>query len=278
MRQSVLLKVALRAVRDPGFSPALLADPAARAAELGLGRADVEALAGIARDGFEAMIGSLIAHRLLPLSLGRRFLVVPEGIRAPVPTDRLVIRIDQRHTGAWIDSTGTSVSPGMVFGSGSHPTTALALAELENLVRQGDHVLDLGTGSGLLAMAAARLGAARVVACDIDEAAVTNAAANVHANDLDDAVTLVAGSVQALRAGGAARSYNVLVSNILAPAHHKHLADGLSELVAEGGAIVLAGFGSDQVAGLTESLERHGIGAVRVARHDPWAVIVGHKA
>ena len=162
MRQSAFLKVALRAVRDSAFAATLLADPAASAAELGLSRADVDELAELGRDGFETVIGSLIAHRLLPLPLGRRFLVVPQAFRAPIQTDRLVVRIDQTHTGAWIDSTGTSVSPGMVFGSGSHPTTALAMAELEGLVRKGDHVLDLGTGTGLLAIAAARLGAAGV--------------------------------------------------------------------------------------------------------------------
>ena len=100
----------------------------------------------------------------------------------------------------------------------------------------------------------------------------------MHANDLDDAVTLLAGSLDTLQAEGLVGPYDVIASNILAPAHLKNLADGLADMVPKGGSILLGGFDGAAVAGLSSSLEAHGVDAVRVARYGPWAVIVGRKA
>jgi ribosomal protein L11 methyltransferase len=93
---------------------------------------------------------------LQPMEVGARFFLVPEWRDDPTPAGRFRI----------------VVNPGMAFGTGVHETTRLCLEALEELVKPGDRVLDVGTGSGILARAAALLGAERVYACDTDPIAV----------------------------------------------------------------------------------------------------------
>lgn len=95
--------------------------------------------------------------RLGPMEVGRRFFLVPQWLDDPAPAGRLRI----------------AVNPGMAFGTGVHETTQLCLEALEEYVRPGVRVLDVGAGSGILAQAAGLLGASRVYACDIDPVAVS---------------------------------------------------------------------------------------------------------
>lgn len=90
------------------------------------------------------------------------------------------------------------VDPGMAFGTGEHETTRGVLRLLAQLIEPGDHVADLGTGSAVLAIAAARLGAARVIAIEIDPDAIGNAEANVASNDVGDRVTVIEGDAALL--------------------------------------------------------------------------------
>ncbi len=84
------------------------------------------------------------------------------------------------------------LDPGMAFGTGLHPTTQNCLARLEDIVEAGDRVLDVGTGSGILAIAAVKLGAARVVGVDTDELAVKTAVANADQNQVEDQFSFLA--------------------------------------------------------------------------------------
>jgi ribosomal protein L11 methyltransferase len=115
-----------------------------------------------------------------PLRIGRRFLIIPawqtEQVQ-PQPGDRLIV-----------------LDPGMAFGTGLHPSTQLCLRAMEEVVRPGQRVLDAGCGSGILSIAAARLGAAAVDAFDIDPLAVDATGANVALNDLPIPVRVFAGS------------------------------------------------------------------------------------
>jgi ribosomal protein L11 methyltransferase len=115
------------------------------------------------------------------LRIGRRLVVRPtwRDDYAPRPDD-LLIELD----------------PGMAFGSGLHPTTRLCLEVLEDALRPGQVVLDVGTGSGILSIAAARLGAARVLALDTDPLAVQIARENVALNRVEDVVQVEIGTVQ----------------------------------------------------------------------------------
>ena len=125
------------------------------------------------------------------------------------------------------------IDPGRAFGSGAHPSTLLALAALEALVLPGSTVLDVGCGSGVLAVGAARLGAGRVVAIDIDPAA--------HEATLDNAARNgVAVQVSASPVGAVTGRFDVVVANLLAPTLVE-LAVPLGERVGEHGSLVVSG-------------------------------------
>ncbi len=154
-----------------------------------------------------------------PILAGQRFFIVPSWRNDPTPSGRLRIELD----------------PGRAFGTGSHETTQLCLEALERLVKPGTSVLDLGTGSGILAIAAALLGAKPVWACDIDADAVEVARENIARAGV--AVHRFAGSARSVRPG----SVGLVVANINATTI-TNLAQELARLLAPGGGAVLSGF------------------------------------
>lgn len=129
------------------------------------------------------------------------------------------------------------INPGMAFGTGSHPTTRLVLRFLEQFVRGGERLLDYGCGSGILAIAAAKLGAGQIDAVDVDAQAVDVTRANALANE----VTLAASLPDGLAAG----RYDLLVANILAQPLID-LAPVLAGHTRTGGRLALAGILEDQ--------------------------------
>jgi ribosomal protein L11 methyltransferase len=153
-----------------------------------------------------------------PLSVGRAF-VRPSWVDAPVPPGMVEIVLD----------------PGMAFGTGSHPTTSLCLAALSDLLaaRPGASVLDVGTGSGLLAIAARKLGAGRVAANDNDPVAVEVARENAALNGA--ALELTGAPIEAI-----AGTFDVVVANILANVLVA-LAPALAAKVAPRGVLLLSG-------------------------------------
>jgi ribosomal protein L11 methyltransferase len=151
-----------------------------------------------------------------PVSIGARLWIGPSWAPAP-DTHRAVVRID----------------PGLAFGTGSHPTTRLMLRFLERRVRGGERLLDYGCGSGILAIAAARLGASHVDAVDSDPDAVRSAAENARVNGVAMLAVLPEDLPPAAR-------YDLVVSNILAQPLIL-LAPLLSARASEGGCVALAG-------------------------------------
>jgi len=138
-----------------------------------------------------------------PLPVGRRILIVPQWETVD-PGDRVPLSID----------------PGLLFGTGSHPTTKLCLGALERLVRPGQQVLDLGAGSGILSIAALLLGAGHATACDIDPNAPRVVRENAAQNHLDERhITPLCGDVLAegpLRREINGRQYDLILANIVA--------------------------------------------------------------
>jgi ribosomal protein L11 methyltransferase len=149
-----------------------------------------------------------------PIEVGARLWIGPSW-HEPTP-GRVVVRVD----------------PGLAFGTGTHPTTRLVLDYLERSLRAGESVLDYGCGSGILAITAAKLGAARVDAVDIDPQAVETASANARANGVSLRPTLPEALPAAL--------YDIVVSNILAQPLIA-LAPLLAARTADRGRIALAG-------------------------------------
>lgn len=127
-----------------------------------------------------------------PVRAGARLWIVPHWCEPPHDPAAVVVRLD----------------PGIAFGTGSHPSTRLVLAWLERTLHGGERVLDYGCGSGVLALAAARLGAGEVVAVDLDPQALRAAAANARGND----IALRTSTPEALGTG----TFDVVVANILA--------------------------------------------------------------
>ena len=130
------------------------------------------------------------------MDIGKRLAIVP-GWEA-YETDRMVITMD----------------PGMAFGTGTHETTSLCLEVLDERVRGGERVLDIGTGSGILAIAALRLGAACAEGVDIDPMCVRTAGENAQRNGVQDRFTVLVGDLSDKASG----VYNIITANIVAAA------------------------------------------------------------
>ena len=172
------------------------------------------------------------------------------------------------------------VDPGDAFGSGSHPTTRLCLEALEALALEstagaggslaGLRVADLGCGSGILAIAALRLGAIAVAAADTDSLAVRATTANAALNDLP--VEVAQGSLETLANLLDRRPADVLLCNILAPVIEA-LCPGFHRLLAPGGVGFLSGLLVDQAPALVRALAEAGWRAELRARQDPWALL-----
>ncbi len=181
-----------------------------------------------------------------PLLVGDRFFLVPDWRTDPEPPDRFRIL----------------VNPGMAFGTGRHETTRLCLEAIEQFVRPGMSFLDVGTGAGILAQAAALLGARPVWACDIDPEAAAIARGNAGEN-------VFIGSVDAVRSASA----QLIAANI-SPEAIARLAPELLRCLRPDGVALLSGFERHEAAALASELERHG-GSVLESRYQgTWALLV----
>ena len=186
-------------------------------------------------------------EQFAPLSIGPRLWIGPSWHEPPAGVPAAV-RLD----------------PGLAFGTGSHPSTRLALQFLERTLRGGESVLDYGCGSGILAIAAAKLGAAQVDAVDLDAQALETTEANARANR-------VAVRVAAPEALPAAR-YDIVVSNILAQPLML-LAPLLASRTAPGGRIALSGILESQAAEVARAYaERFDMS---VSAEEGWALLEG---
>ncbi|MFS8524035.1 MAG: 50S ribosomal protein L11 methyltransferase [Limnochordales bacterium] len=195
-----------------------------------------------------------------PLEIGRRLLVKPAWIDID-PGRRLVIELD----------------PGMAFGTGYHPTTALCLEALEDVVKPGHVVVDVGTGSGILGIAAARLGAAAVVGVDTEPEAVEAAVENVRRNGVGGVMTVARGSTDTARRMLAPPAQaDVVVVNILARVIDR-LAEELLELLKPGGVMVAGGIIDHAADGLMERLRSVGFGIEDERRRGEWCCLIARR-
>ncbi len=167
------------------------------------------------------------------------------------------------------------LDPGMAFGTGTHPTTQKCVLALEQVVRPGMRVLDVGTGSGILAIAAAKLGATAVSAVDTDLLAVQAADQNAQINGVSAVVQAWQGDLASV----AERPWDVVVVNILAPVIIDLLENGeLLEYVAGDGALILSGI-IDEQAPLVEAalLAAGGQTEKRLTQRD-WVSFIARRA
>lgn len=183
---------------------------------------------------------------------GGRVIIVPSWIEHEPKPGQLVIRLD----------------PGQAFGTGHHETTRLCLLALDRLVRPGIEVLDVGTGSGVLAIASILLGASHVDAIDIDPIAVDVARANGAENGVLDAISLRAGTMSP----GHRKQYELVVANISTDANIG-LAPVFGEVVAPGGKLVLSGILEPDAARVVEAMVAHGFRQDALELERDWSLI-----
>lgn len=191
-----------------------------------------------------------------PVRIGERIVVQPEWEPADdIRPNDVVITLD----------------PGMAFGTGTHPTTRLCLASLDAQVQPGHTVLDLGTGSGILAIAAAKLGASKVLAVDIDPVAVEAALENIQKNQTAEKVTVQEGGLESVVTS--ARRFDVVVANILARTIIAMADQHLGEIVRPGGVAIFSGIILDQVADVEAALQKAGLTLTGVRQEADWVAM-----
>lgn len=188
-----------------------------------------------------------------PVAVGRRLVVLPPWEARP-PGDRLPLVIE----------------PGRAFGTGHHGTTGGCLALLETVAERERpaRAIDLGTGSGILAVAAVRLGIARVLACDTDPDAVAAACANAERNGLGDRIDVVLADARAL----AAEPAPLVLANLLAAAH-RALAASYGRLVAPGGVLIAGGILDVEAEEVARALGPPGFAVEAEERFDGWTTL-----
>jgi len=193
-----------------------------------------------------------------PIPIGRRLLILPAWLEPPAG-DREVVRID----------------PSMAFGTGTHPTTQLCLELLEQTIQPGDTVIDVGCGSGILSIAAVKLGARQALAVDIDNAALRSTLENASANNVQDLIERGLGSVQEILAGRfSLRQAPLVLANILAPVIIRLVEAGLANLVVERGKIILSGILADQAPGVIMAGNQHGLHLLSQRQNGDWMALV----
>jgi len=186
------------------------------------------------------------------LTVGPRMRIVPSWIPYEPAPGEVTITLD----------------PGMAFGTGLHPTTQLCLQALEDLIVPGMRVLDVGTGSGILAIAAAKLGAAEVLGLDIDMIAVRTARENMQLNGVDSVVRVERGSVDTADHG----AYDLVLANILAEINAR-LAPDLARHTAPQGWLVASGILDTREPVVTQAFAAAGLEVARCWQQEDWLAL-----
>ena len=201
-----------------------------------------------------------------PIPIGKRLIIVPAWLETTDP-GRIPIKID----------------PGMAFGTGTHPSTQLCLELIEEYLsgdparmtnQEPPAVIDIGCGSGILSIAALKLGAVSALGVDIDLEAVRNARANAGANGIGEAFITAQGSVGEILAGKyPIRRAGLVVVNILAPVIQRLFAAGLPDLVAAGGRLLLGGIMHEQAGAVMETAGACGLTLVKRSDMGDWVAL-----
>jgi ribosomal protein L11 methyltransferase len=195
-----------------------------------------------------------------PVTIGKHLMIVPAWLDVPL-MGRTAIRID----------------PGMAFGTGTHPTTQLCLEMIDSWMTGGypvDFAIDVGCGSGILAIAALKLGAERALGVDIDPEAMRSAHENAALNAVGERLELGLGSLEDIQKGVFSLFKAPLVlANILAPVLVRLLDDGLGGLLTEDGLLVLSGILDEQATQVESAASRNGLRRVDRRQVGDWVAL-----
>ena len=189
------------------------------------------------------------------MDIGQRLAIVPGW--ETYDTDRIVITMD----------------PGMAFGTGTHETTSLCLETLDSMVKGGERVLDIGTGSGILAIAALKLGAAEAEGVDIDPMCVRTAGENAERNGVAEYFTVLVGDLSDKASG----KYNIITANIVAAAILS-LAPHVPVLMAPGARFIASGIIDTRKDEVLAGLRAAGLEPVEIKEKRGWVCVICKNA
>lgn len=193
-----------------------------------------------------------------PIHISPKLMILPIWEKLPSHTEEAhIIRID----------------PGPAFGTGQHATTKMCLQAMESLVsHESQTLLDVGTGSGILAIYGAQLGFGKIEAIDVDPEAVRWAERNIGLNDVANAITLSGTEIEEIRDCFSLVCANLILSELL------RLMPTLSRLVETGGHLVASGILRDQVEKIQEALPATGFFTSHLLYEDEWACMILRKS
>ena len=190
-----------------------------------------------------------------PQKIGRKIVVKPTWCEYVADEDDIVLELD----------------PGMAFGTGTHPTTALCIHLIEDYLSRGDSFLDIGTGSGILMIAAALLGAGFVCGLDKDPVAIEVATANLQQNELDPQhYSLNSGKLLE----GVNEKYNFIAANIFTHVILE-LLDDLHRALAKGGIFVCSGMFEKNKYLVATKMKKMGFEILEIRSKEEWSAIIG---
>ncbi len=185
-----------------------------------------------------------------PVRIGKRLIVVPSWEKFDPAESDIVLRMD----------------PGMAFGTGTHETTRLCSALMEDYMKAGDRVLDIGTGSGILAIAASKLGASKVYAYDIDPVAIRVAEENCLENGCEN---IECGISDLLRQVNTDEKYDFVSANIVADILVR-LAPDIARYIKDGGLIAVSGIIDTQEERVLNALVKGGLTHIKTVKENDW--------
>lgn len=194
-----------------------------------------------------------------PIKVGKNWLILPAWIEPDPSETRQIIRID----------------PAMAFGTGTHPSTQLCLLAIEDYLKVGQDVIDLGCGSGILAIAALKLGASYALAVDTDDLAVEATKKNAIINKIHTNLASHRGSLDDILHGDyVIRQAPLVLANILAPVLIQLLKEGLARTITPGGKLVMAGILETQAESVIQASKTAGLNLVNQYQQDDWVALV----
>ncbi|MCU9613930.1 50S ribosomal protein L11 methyltransferase [Caldibacillus lycopersici] len=192
-----------------------------------------------------------------PVKISKKFTIVPTWENyQPVQSDELIIELD----------------PGMAFGTGTHPTTVMSIQALESTVKPGDTIIDVGTGSGVLSIAAALLQAENVIALDLDEVAVHSARVNIKLNKVQQTVSVMQNNLL----DGIQVEADVIVANLLAEIIIRFPEQAYA-LLKEKGYFITSGIINQKRKDVEDALISAGFTIIETLVMEDWVTMVAQK-
>jgi ribosomal protein L11 methyltransferase len=192
-----------------------------------------------------------------PVKISERFTIVPTWEEyTPVNSDELIIELD----------------PGMAFGTGTHPTTVMCIQALERTVKKGDRIIDVGTGSGVLSIAGAMLGALKISALDLDQVAVTTAKMNIELNNVHEIVEVSQNNLLE----GIEEPVDGIVANILAEVIVR-FTDDAAKIVKKDGYFIASGIIQQKKQDVKDALTKSGFEITETLLMEDWVALIAKK-